>query len=180
MHIETGTLTPVAPFDFEQSLKFLGTFGPMKNEQTVVPREFTKATCIDSQTVVFQLTSSGNVEEPRLEYVLFSLQSIHESIKEATVERISSFLSLMDDLELFYHLAHQDPEFLPIIEFLYGYHQVKFLTPFEAACWSILTQRNPMTIAQKMKHALSKRFGTSLEVHGLNYWAFPEPIDDEP
>jgi DNA-3-methyladenine glycosylase II len=176
LYTEAGFLTPTAPFDFDQSLKFLGAFGPTKNEQTVSPGSLTKAVCIDGQAIVFQISSTGTTEEPRLAYTLLSAQSIGESTKNAVIERMIFFLSLQDDLRPFYRIGREDPDFAPIIEHLYGYHQVKFLTPFENACWAVLTQRNPMNIAQKMKQALIERFGSSLVVNGTTYWAFPEPI----
>jgi DNA-3-methyladenine glycosylase II len=176
MYQETGILSPTPPFDFDKSLNFLGVFMPTKHEQTISSHSLTKAISIDSQTVVFQLTSTGTTEKPCLEYTLFSEQPITETIKNDVVERIMFFLSLTDDLQPFYRIGREDANFAPIIEHLYGYHQVKFLTPFENACWAVLTQRNPMKIAQKTKQALIERYGNSLEVNGTVYWAFPEPI----
>jgi len=176
MNQEIGTLTPIPPFDFDKSLLFLGIFGPTKNEQRVSSHSLTKAISVDGQTVVFQLTSEGTIEEPLLEYTLFSAQPITETTRTVVVDRMTFFLSLTDDLQPFYQIGHEDPDFAPIIDHLYGYHQVKFLTPFENACWAILTQRNPMNIAQKTKQALIERYGNKLEVSGTIYWAFPEPI----
>jgi DNA-3-methyladenine glycosylase II len=176
MYQETGTLTPIPPFDFSKSLQFLGIFGPTKNEQTVSTHSLTKAISIDGQTVVFQLTSIGTTEKPELEYTLFSAKPFSQAMENAVVERITFFLSLKDDLQPFYRLGRADPDFAPIIEHLYGYHQVKFLTPFENACWAVLTQRNPMKIAQQTKQALVEKYGSSLEVSGSVYWAFPEPM----
>ena len=176
MYTESGTLTPTPPFDFSKSLQFLGIFGPTKNEQTVSTHSLTKAISIDGQTVVFQLTSIGTTEKPGLEYTLFSAKPFSQAMENAVVERITFFLSLKDDLQPFYRLGRADPDFAPIIEHLYGYHQVKFLTPFENACWAVLTQRNPMKIAQQTKQALVEKYGSSLEVSGSVYWAFPEPM----
>jgi DNA-3-methyladenine glycosylase II len=176
MHQESGTLIPTPPFDFNKSLQFLGIFGPTKNEQTVSTHSLTKAISIDGQTVVFQLTSIGTTEKPGLEYTLFSEDPITKATENAVTERMAFFLSLKDDLQSFYRIGRNDPDFAPIIEHLYGYHQVKFLTPFENACWAVLTQRNPMKIAQKTKQALVEKYGSSLEVNGSVYWAFPEPM----
>jgi DNA-3-methyladenine glycosylase II len=176
LYTESGTLTPTPPFDFSKSLQFLGIFGPTKNEQTVSTHSLTKAISIDGQTVVFQLTSTGTTEKPGLEYTLISAKPFSQAMENAVVERITFFLSLKDDLQPFYRLGRADPDFAPIIEHLYGYHQVKFLTPFENACWAVLTQRNPMKIAQQTKQALVEKYGSSLEVSGSVYWAFPEPM----
>ncbi len=171
LYTESGELTPTPPFDFNKSLQFLGIFGPTKNEQTVSSHSLTKAISLDGQTVVFQLTSIGTTENPGLEYRLFSAKPITEATKNAVAERVTFFLSLTDDLRPFYRIGREDPDFAPVIEHLYGYHQVKFLTPFENACWAVLTQRNPMKIAQKTKQALIETYGGSLEVNGTVYWA---------
>jgi DNA-3-methyladenine glycosylase II len=176
MYTETGTLKPTPPFDFDKSLNFLGVFMPTKQEQTVSSHILTKAISIDGQTIVFQLASIGTTENPQLEYTLFAAEPISKVIENAVVERMTFFLSLKDDLRPFYRIGREDADFDPIIEHLYGYHQVKFLTPFENACWAVLTQRNPMKIAQKTKQALIEKYGNHLEVHGTVYWAFPEPI----
>ncbi len=176
MYHELGTLIPTPPFDFNKSLQFLGIFGPTKNEQTVSTHSLTKAISVDGQTIVFQLTSIGTTEKPGLEYTLFSEDLINKAMENAITERIAFFLSLKDDLQAFYLIGRNDHNFVPIIEQLYGYHQVKFLTPFENACWAVLTQRNPMKIAQKTKQALVEKYGSSLEVNGSIYWAFPEPM----
>jgi DNA-3-methyladenine glycosylase II len=176
MYTESGTLIPTPPFDFDKSLNFLGVFMPTKQEQTISSHTLSKAISIDGQTIVFQLTSNGTTQNPQLEYTLFSAQPINEETENAVVERMTFFLSLKDDLQPFYRIGREDADFTPIIEHLYGYHQVKFLTPFENACWAVLTQRNPMKIAQKTKQALIEKYGNHLEVNENVYWAFPEPI----
>src|SRR5258708_12890178 len=138
MFQDTGVLFPVSPFDFDQSLKFLGVFGPTKNEQTVSPGSLTKAVCTDGQAVVFQISSIGTTEEPRLAYTLFSAQSIGESTKNAGIERIIFFLSLQDDLRPFYRIGREDPNFAPIIHHFYAYHHVKFLTPSNNTLYPLL------------------------------------------
>jgi DNA-3-methyladenine glycosylase II len=176
MYTEKGTLIPTPPFDFDKSLNFLGVFMPTKQEQTIASHTLAKAISIDGQTIVFQLISIGTTDNPQLEYTLFSAEPITVEMQNAVVERMTFFLSLQDDLLPFYRIGQEDADFVPIIELLYGYHQVKFLTPFENACWAVLTQRNPMKIAQKIKQALIEKYGNHLEVHGNVYRAFPEPI----
>src|SRR6266487_4070057 len=176
MYTKVGTLFPTPPFDFDKSLNFLGVFMPTKQDQTISSHSLTKAISIDGQTVVFQLTSIGTTENPQLEYTLFSVEPISKVMENAVIERMTFFLSLKDDLQAFYRIGRDDPDFAPIIEHLYGYHQVKFLTPFENACWAVLTQRNPMKIAQKIKQALIEKYGNHLEVNENVYSAFPEPI----
>ncbi|HEX9371867.1 MAG TPA: hypothetical protein VF897_12715 [Roseiflexaceae bacterium] len=175
LYSTTGQLTPTPPFDFDRSLEFLGSFGPTAGEQSLAARALTKAARVNGQTIVFRLISTGGVETPRLDYTLYSDQPIDGLTARAAADRAAFFLSTADDLHPFYAIGRTDPVFAPIIERLYGYHQVKFLTPFENACWAILTQRNAMPIARKMKDVLVERFGERLELDGLRYTAFPEP-----
>jgi len=170
-----GTLAPIAPFDFDKSLDFLGFFAPMEGEQTLAERSLAKAVLIRDQIVVFEIAVSGSVEQPRLDYTLHSDQPIDEAIRQAAEDRIAFFLSLNDDLQPFYAIGLDDPSFAPLIRQLYGYHQVKFLTPFENACWAVLKQRTPIPIAKKLKLALVERYGASLAVGGERFSAFPEP-----
>ncbi len=174
LYTETDYLTPTPPFDFAKSLNFLGSFAPMQGEQTLVASILTKAVSLEGQIVAFQLASVGSIEEPKLEYTLFSNQPMSDVVKRRAVDRIGFFLSLYDDIRPFYQLGLADSDFAPVMQELYGYHQVKFLTPFEVACWAVLVQRNPLNMAQRMKQALIEAYGGSITVQGTTYWAFPE------
>ena len=172
----TGTLIPRAPYDFEKTLAFIGDFTPTEGEQTLAADAVTKAITQNGQAVAFELRSSGTTAEPGVSYTLFSQHPLSEEDHRAVAERIRFFLSMDDDLLPFYDIARADTRFAPIIERFYGLHQPKFLTPFEIACWSILTQRQPIAIAHRVKMALVRRWGTSITLpNGTTYWAFPEP-----
>jgi DNA-3-methyladenine glycosylase II len=174
MNSAQGSLIPIAPFDFEKSLDFLGLFAPMEGEQTMAARALAKAILVDGQIVVFEAAAAGSVEQPRLEYTLHSNRPIGDGVRRAAEDRVTFFLSLDDDLRPFYAAGLEDAAFAPLIRRLYGYHQVKFITPFENACWAVLTQRNSIPGAKAIKQALSERYGASLEVVGQRYWAFPD------
>jgi DNA-3-methyladenine glycosylase II len=173
----SGTLRPQPPFDFAKSLAFLGTFPATEGEQTFEPNAFTKALRTDGATVAFRVQDAGTVREPRLDYRVLSGSELTATARQQVVARIASFLSLDDDLEPFYALAADDPALRPVVERLYGLHQVRFLTPFENACWAVLSQRIPIAMARRLKQALVERFGGSIQVDGVRYRAFPEPAD---
>lgn len=174
MHQLQGTLTPIPPFDFDQSLTFLGHFRPALGEQRTADGVLTKAIALDGQVVVFRVRSIGTLDAPELAYILYSDGAIGEDMHAALRNRIRFFLSLDDDLRPFYAIGATDPSFEPVIQELYGYHQVKFLTPFENAIWAILSQRNLMAVSRKMKDGLTARYGGAVEVDGVGYRAFPE------
>jgi DNA-3-methyladenine glycosylase II len=174
LHTAAGFLTPTAPFDFNQSLRFAARFHPRESDPGLTAHSLTRAVRVAGHTLVFSVESEGSVEAPRLAYALYAAAPITPAIQAAAADRIAFYLSLHDNLRPFYAVAQADPPFLPVLDALYGYHQVKFLTPFENAVWAILTQRNQWTTAQRMAGALVTRYGDHLSVAGQAHWAYPE------
>ena len=174
LNCATGTLTPIPPFDFEQSLDFIGEFPPMAGEQMLAPRSLTKTLSLDGQAVVFQITGRGDADKPTLDYTLYSASKLNASAQKRVLARIRFFLSLDDDLRPFYKIGLRDEKFAPVLKRFYGLHQVKFLSPFENAMWAVLTQRIPMRVAHKVKEELIDQYGARLTVNGHEYRAFPE------
>jgi DNA-3-methyladenine glycosylase II len=172
-----GRLHPRAPFDFERSLAFLRRFPATEGEQSVEPNAVTKALRADGITVAFRVEGAGTVAEPELRYRVLSGTALSPALRRRVEARIASFLGVDDDLGPFYALAGEDPDLGPVVERLYGLHQVRFLTPFENACWAVLAQRIPMPMARRLKSTLVERFGGSILVEGTRYRAFPEPAD---
>lgn len=166
-----GKLFPTPPFDFSKSLHFAGMFTPTEDEQTISGFTFTKAVYLENQTLAFRLEDEGTVGEPVLSYTLFAYEKIET--ESALLDRIKFFLSLDDDLRSFYALGREDPEFAPVLEDFYGLHQVKFLTPFEAASWAVLGQRISMKVAHIMKDRLVEAVGDVIEIDGVEYRTFP-------
>lgn len=100
-------------------------------QQTTNDGILTKASSLDGQIFVFQVISIGTVDYPELAYRLFSIDEISPAFHDTIRQNLSFFLSLDDDLTPFYAIAEEDPIFEPVMQELYGYHQVKFLSPFE-------------------------------------------------
>ena len=170
-----GTLKPVAPFDFTKSLEFLSDFGPMQNEQEVKKDSLTKAIQAIGKTLAFEVVNRGTIENPELKFTAFSEANFTDEVKRLVADRISFFLSLQDNLKEFYETAQRDECIQPAIKQFYGHKQVKFLTPFEIACWAILTQRIPMSVARKMKENIVRKLGGQIRVKEIEYHSFPEP-----
>lgn len=168
-----GKIFPVPPFDFSKAISFMNMFTPTMEEQTFDELSFTKAIYLKDQTLAFKLENMGTVEKPVLKYTLFSPKEIGEDIQSELLDRIKFFLSLEDDLTQFYTHALKDKSFKPVVEKLYGLHQVKFLTPFEAAAWAVLSQRISMKAAHTMKERLMRAVGDKIIVDQVEYWTFP-------
>ena len=175
LFLDQGKLHPTSPFDFDKSLNFLKIFTPSQNEQLISGRSLTKAISIKGQAFIFRIKSVGTIDRPVLEYILLSEHPISEDQKYSALDRASFFLSLYDNLQSFYEAAANDLHFNPVIRRLYGYHQVKFLTPFENACWAVLTQRLPVLLAKRMKDLLVQTYGAPIQTQTSLMRSFPEP-----
>lgn len=176
LHTMTGKLYPTAPFDFSHALHFLGKFRPMMGQQTIEDASLTKAIFINGKIALFKIESTGSADKPEMAYTIWSEENLSADEQKQAEEEISFFLSLDDDLCPFYTLAETDPQMMPIVEKLYGYHQVKFsLSAFENACWAILSQRNQWSIALAMKARTAETFGSRITVDGVSHLAFPQP-----
>lgn len=172
----SGSIVPVPPFDFAKSLRFLEGFSPTEGEQAIAAGAVRKAINIGGRTLLFEVRSgtAATVNRPRLVYRLWSERTIDDG---PAVERIGRFLSVDDDVTTFYDRARADPVLATHVDRLYGLHQVRFLTPFENACWAVMGQRAPVAMARRAKDAFVERYGGSIEVDGVTHRAFPEAAD---
>lgn len=176
MHTISGKLQAIPPFDFTHALRFLGQFRPLMGQQSVAAARLTKAFYIGDKTAVFAVEASGTADQPEVRYTVWSESKLTAHEQAQAENDIRFFLSLDNDLRPFYALAEADPQFMPIVKKLYGYHQVKFsLTAFENACWAILSQRNQMSISLAMKARLAEDYGDKLTVENVDYRVFPQP-----
>jgi DNA-3-methyladenine glycosylase II len=175
LHTVSDTLTATPPFDFSHSLYFLERFGPAMGQQTTGDGVLTRALSHDGRLIAFRVRSTGTTGQPALDYTLLSEADLTDDLRQYVEDYIAFVLSLNDDLTPFYSVGRDDPSFAPIVQKLYGYHQVKFPTPFENAVWAILSQRNTMSLSEKMKQALTEWYGDRIELDASLYRAFPEP-----
>lgn len=168
-----GKLYPEDPFDFKQSLNFIDKFFPSSHDYVILENQLKTAVQLKN-TVGFKIESTGTVEDPVLQYQLFSEQ-LDKNTVDKVIDRMTFFLSLDDDLKPFYKIARSDDVFKEILDDLHGLHQVKFLTPFEAVGWAILSQRISMNVSRKMKEKLTTYVGNNIEFEGHTFQAFPSP-----
>ncbi len=149
MHHHNGTLAPTPPFDLAQTLAFLNAFPPLRDEQTIASSTLTTAIMVNGQPIGLRVTSAGKIEEPCLAYTLYANDPLDAATIAVAEDRLTFFLGLDNDLRPFHAIGQADPAFAPVIGQLYGYHPLKFPTPFENACWAVLTQRTPMAVATR-------------------------------
>ena len=158
------TLHPCPPFDFGQSLAFAEGFTPTRAETGTANGTLTRLLSLEGRAVELNVREGG-------EALRLHARSEGPLDGAALLDRARFWLSLDDDLGPFYRLAEADPPFAPVLARLHGYHQVKFVTPFEALAWALLTQRTPQAVARRLKRTLSDTIGPALD----GKHAFPEP-----
>ncbi|RDI71353.1 DNA glycosylase family protein [Halopelagius longus] len=158
----TSLALPVAPpYDFRRSVEYFDQFAPAaggtaRHRDAVVtggfaPEPFVARLRADESGLVHARVEW--IEEP--------------GDGSAVAERLDSFLSLSDDLSPLYDAAASDPAFARAVADLYGYHHVRFPTPFEAACWAVLSRRTPTLTALRRKRSLAESAGRVVSVDGL-------------
>jgi DNA-3-methyladenine glycosylase II len=74
-----------------------------------------------------------------------------------------------------YEVATADEAMAPVVADLFGYHHLRFPTPFEAACWAALSRRTPPPVAAGLRDALVRAAGRVVEVDGRDVSLFPTP-----
>ncbi|MFC4912158.1 DNA-3-methyladenine glycosylase family protein [Actinomadura gamaensis] len=169
----TFTLPATPPFDFAPQLRFLTGFRPTAGQQRVDDSTLTKALRADGRTFAVRLAAADSGDGLRCD-LWFEGDAPSDEVVATVRRQITSWLSLDDDLTEFYEIGRRDPDFTPVIDRLYGYHQAKFPTPLENAVWAILSQRTALPVAAKEKQALTEAFDNVLTVDGVTHRAFPD------
>lgn len=163
-------LDPVEPFDFEQSLAFLRGFLPCAGDQVCSTTTLTTGGYAGGAPFVAEVAEGdGGSLTADVDWL------DAPGDLDAAGAWLRGFLSLDDDLIGLYETARSDPPFGRIVEALYGYHHVRFTTPFEAACWAALSQRTPMAVSKRLKRALVEACGRVVDVDGGEVLLFPTP-----
>ena len=172
----TMDLKVTPPYDFVKTLQFLDDFSVM-NERIINMKSVFKAIRINSKIYLVNIESTGTIKQPTLDLTVYSESPVEPDLRDYIAQRISFFLGLDDNVLPFYNLALNDPIFSAIITKLYGYHQTKFLTPYESACWAVMTAQNQRTKARHIWNSLINAYGGGIMINDKTYYAFPEPID---
>ncbi len=90
-------------------------------------------------------------------------------------EQLARLLSLDVDASQYPAVAAADPVVAPLAAATPGSRPVSFWSPYEAACWAVLSQRTSMVAAAAVKERIAARFGSVHDVEGVPVSAFPTP-----
>ena len=90
----------------------------------------------------------------------------------AQVERI---LSLDVDGSGFLDVGRRDPAVARLQAHYPGLRPVLFWSPYEAAAWSIISLRTPMSVAARAKQHIAQELGDAVDFHSERLYALPPP-----
>ncbi|WP_103337672.1 DNA-3-methyladenine glycosylase family protein [Amycolatopsis sp. CA-126428] len=94
---------------------------------------------------------------------------------DAVVAQVRRMCSLDVDGTAFPEAGARDPV-VSLLQALHpGLRPVLFASPYEAACWAVLSHRIWMTQAVRLRRRLTERYGTEVDVGGGVLRAFPAP-----
>ena len=166
------TLDVTSPFSFLQTLEFIKTFYARAYERVPAREQvhgetLRRIVSVQGTPVLFEVEACGG----NLTLTLYA-ERLEDTLIAAATNRVRFYLGLDDDLAPLYGRA--DPVFQRVAHELYGYHMLKVLTPFEAACWALVQQRTPNGFAHRTMARLAEHFGGKLTHQGVTYTAFPE------
>ncbi|MGY1726526.1 DNA-3-methyladenine glycosylase family protein [Geodermatophilus sp. SYSU D01062] len=154
------------PFDLAQSARFLEGFAPARHPGA--PDGVLRLACWveGSDTAVGVAVSQdtggavhlrADADPPRL------------------AEQVARILGLDVDGAGFGAVTAADPVLAPLAAARPGFRPVSFWSPYEAACWAVLSQRTSTAAAAGTKARIAERWGTVHRVDGVPVTAFPTP-----
>ncbi|MGW4527739.1 DNA-3-methyladenine glycosylase family protein [Amycolatopsis sp. NPDC004378] len=94
---------------------------------------------------------------------------------EAVVAQVRRMCSLDVDGTEFPGTGERDPVVAMLRDLHPGLRPVLFASPYEAACWAVLSHRIWMSQAVRLRRGLTERYGTEVDVDGVPLLSFPAP-----
>ena len=165
--MNTLPLPVLGPFSLAAGIRFLEGFTPARYRGT------------GDATLRLAFPVDGSTEAVGV--------AVHEEVGGAVVARVpegapdrllaqlTRILSLDVDGSGFGAVRAADPVVDALAARHPGLRPVCFSSPYEAACWAVLSQRTSRAAAAAVKERIAQRFGTRHLVEEVPLWAFPVP-----
>jgi DNA-3-methyladenine glycosylase II len=163
------TLTPAGPFSLAASTRLLEGFAPAAyHGQTAGHLDLAFPVDGDWRTVGVHLQQHRDGDAVAGEVV----GTADPELVRAQVARI---LSLDVDGTGFPQIGQRDPVVHQLQQHYPGLRPVTFWSPYEAAAWTVISQRIRMTQAATIKARMAQQLGEAVQLHGDTLAAFPAP-----
>jgi 3-methyladenine DNA glycosylase/8-oxoguanine DNA glycosylase len=160
------------PFDLAASTRFLEGFAPAARPDTSAsPGELRLAfPAAPSWRPVGVLVQQPEPNGPVRARVFADPSDV-----DAALEQAGRILSLDVDGSGFAAVGARDPVVAELLRRYPGLRPVTFHSPYEAACWTIISHRIRIVQASRIKRQLAERFGEPVDVAGVQLPTFPAP-----
>ena len=172
LHRYEGHLNPKPPYEFEHSKRFIRQ-AYLGDAVTDIEHTLTFPLLFQDQCLIVSLRSRGKVESPLLMLTVHSPIELTDSQFADVQIRIQSFLGLEEEIQPLYSRGWDDDPFADILDKWYGYHQVRFSSPFASACYALLAQNGEVAAARAAWSRLLNRYGLAQEIDGQTLRTFP-------
>ena len=170
----TLVLRPAAPYDFDLTAGYLAYFVGRYAADTFEDGTFRRLLDLGNRLALAVVRSSGTTESPALEVELKGVDLGPMDVAEAG-RQVAWMLDVVDDLTSFYRMAHGYPPLDGLVHGLHGLHVPHTPSVFEALVLAILGQQISTHVARMLRTLLIQTYGSSVEVDGATYYAFPRP-----
>jgi DNA-3-methyladenine glycosylase II len=162
------TLHPTGAFDLARAATF--GFGPTQDADLQPRREMALAFCTDD----FHGHAGVELRQPEPDGPVAA--EVQGSDDLAAVERqVARVLSLDHDGVAWEAVGERDPVIGKLQAEHRGMRPVLFHSPYEAACWGVVSARRPAGQAAKVRDELSAQRGATFTLLGDTLHAFPTP-----
>jgi len=166
--VKSFTLTARGPFSLAASVRFLEGFAPAGEVHGSGERELALAFAVEGGWEVAGVLVTQRGDTLRAE--------VSGDAELAAVEaQLARLLSVDVDGSGFLAVGQRDCVVAELQARYPGLRPVGFWSPYEAACWAILSHRVRIVQAAALKQRISERHGEHAEVGGRSIAAFPSP-----
>lgn len=169
---DSFTLTPRGPFSLAASTRFLEGFAPAGafhgdgDGDGDRPLRLAFAVEGDWRTAGARVTQDGDT---------LRAEVFGDADLEAVKCQLARLLSVDVDGTAFPEVARRDRVVATLQNRYPGLRPVGFWSPYESACWAILSHRIRIVQAAKLKQRLAAEHGEQIDVGGERIAAFPGP-----
>ncbi|MGH3757058.1 DNA-3-methyladenine glycosylase family protein [Actinophytocola sp.] len=160
------------PFDLTASTRFLEGFAPAARPDA--------AASAGELRLAFPAAPSWRpagvlVRQPARDGPVRARVFADASDADAVLDQVRRMLSLDVDGSGFAAVGERDPVVAELRRCYPGLRPVTFHSPYEAACWAIISHRIRVVHAAGIRQRLAERFGTPVDVAGVRLPTFPAP-----
>jgi 3-methyladenine DNA glycosylase/8-oxoguanine DNA glycosylase len=163
-------LTPRGEFSLAKAIRFVQSFAPLSGSDGDEPDEVLRLVfCADGDW----RPAAVRVRQSRAGRVTATVDGLADPDRlRAQVERM---LSLDIDASALPAVVADDAVAAGLVQQFRGLRPVCFASPYEAACWAVLSQRIQATQAARIRWRMCEELGRSFELDGLRMSTFPAP-----